>query len=242
MPKKKAPLALVPATLRQAIQQKAVPIPSAVHESLYAFEQAIGGRQAIIEALSAGDSSEEVAQVLTILADPRCDRWSLARVCREGKITPGQLMHALEVAALARGRVLALAEAARQVPAITREVLSEAVPHEIPCESCNGTGQQVKAPTQRDPSPKPYTCPSCMGVGKLRRSGDFDRQKLALELTQLLPKANGVQVQTNVQVNTPAQAGLGSLAQLHQAVGEVLWGDPKPAAVVEATVVQEPGD
>lgn len=217
-------------------------VPRAVQQSIVAYEAAIGGRQALIEALSSGDSSEEVQQVLVFIADPKYDTWTLARICAHAGISPGQLFQAFRHAAIARAQVMAMLEVANQVPKITAELLAEAIAHTTTCTSCNGVGTKTPEPTAKNPEPAPYKCGACQGQGKIHVPADLERQKIALELANLLKKAGGIAIQNNVSVPAPASKG-GSLEQLQQAIGEIMYGrgsTPEPAPVDPTTSTESP--
>lgn len=234
-----ASLALVPGMARpNPIVVDGKKVPESVQQSILAFEHAIGGRQALIEQLSSGDCSPEVQEVLTIIADPRHDHLTLAVVCARAGISPGQLFQSFRHAAVARAQVLAMLEVANRVPQITEQLLAEAISHTTPCTSCNGVGTKTPEPSAKNPEPKPFTCGACQGLGTLHVPADLERQKIALELANLLKKAGGIAIQTNVNVPAPASKG-GSLEQLQQAIGEIMYGragggggreDPTPDA------------
>ena len=133
MPKKKA-LALVPASARMpAVHtvQKAVDVPKAIRDDIKAFEDLIGGRKALIEALSTADSSEDVRAVLDVIADPKYDETSLAVVCAQAGVSPGQLFAAFKAAAIVRGQILGSLSAAKAAPAVVEYIAAAAVPHSI---------------------------------------------------------------------------------------------------------------
>lgn len=220
--KQAASIALVPAAAQARPLDKIV-VPTAVQTSVAAFEKAIGGRPALIEALASGAESPDVQAVLRIIADPHYDRWTLARICQKAGITPWQLFSAFKSAAIARAHVLALLEGANRTPQVTKEIFDSAVKHEETCTACNGLGTIVSEPTKKDPNPPPATCLHCNGVGTLWVPGSLEHQKLALDLVGLVKKSGGVQIAVPITNNLPGSQPGGSLEQLQQAVSTILY-------------------
>lgn len=239
MPKKRA-LALIPASARpvsptQIKVHKDVPL--AIRESIAAFENAIGGRQALIECLSTGDSDEQVSEVLQLLGDPRNDKEPLAKICAQTGITPGQLFTAFDRAAVVRAHVLARMEAANKIPEITREVTRTALPHDKVCTTCNGVGsfERMKSVNGKDEYVT-EVCVACNGVGSIKREGDPDQQQRAFELTGLLKSGGGTQVTQSLTMVAPSvNVQSGSLEQLQQAVSDLIYR--RPTLTVESVPI-----
>ena len=242
MPKKSKALALVPASARRpatTIPVAPLQIPHRIREGIKEFEQQIGGRRALIEALSSADAAEDIAEILTILADPKYDTVSLAKLCAQAGISPGQLFGAFKKAALVRGQILGSLEAAKLVPTVVREIGKTCVPYDEPCERCNGAGY-IESGEEKVSA---RACTACNGVGSIHHAGDHEQQRTILELTGLIQKGSGVAV--NVQTNNllPQQGSVGgSLEQLQQAVSELIYTRPQNPSPVEAEVLPSPPD
>lgn len=221
----------------EVVPRSEISIPAAVRTAIAAFETAIGGRRALIEALACADSDPAVVAVLQHLGDPRYDHTPLATVCADFGISPGMLFKAFEVAAIARAHVLALLEAANRIPAVTKEIFDTALTHDQTCAVCAGTTTIVAEPTKAVPNPEPARCSHCHGKGTIRIDGSLEHQKLALEMTGLTKKA-GTAIAVNTQINQPSTTfAPGSLESLQQAIGEVLFRPrlaPIPAIVTPA--------
>lgn len=217
------PAAQSPRTL--TVQGK---VPESIRDAICKFEKEIGGRQALIEVLSTGDSDPSVQKVLYALADPQWDSTSLARVCQQEGITPGELFGAFETAAKRQGQILGALTAAKAAPAIVSEIVRVATPHEEPCETCNGVGQVTPEPTKKQPNPSPRPCDTCNGLGLLKKPASLDHQEKALEIAGLLKPVGGVQVLQQQNTLHVGQAASGSLEQLQQAVGAILFRTPAP--------------
>ena len=157
-------LALVPALVHEQAQRtpsadltRPDPPPS-VRETITAFERLIGGREKLLEALSTCSDDPLVETVLVAIGHPDYDgdrSYSLATICRDAHITPWQLFTAFERAATARGQLLSKLEAANASPTVTRQVIADALPHQIPCTACNGEGRTTPDPTKAAVAPAP---------------------------------------------------------------------------------------
>ena len=196
-----------------------------VREALDRFEEAVGGRDSLIEAFLAAPPDDARDALLGLVADPRNNATGLGVLAEECAITPGEVLKFYRDATLARSRVLALHEVAAAAPAVTRDVMRRAQNHFTLCESCRGSGQvwkdlkdgegkkidRIKAP-----------CEGCDGTGELLTDASLDHQKLALDLAGLL-SAKGPTIVTNVDAST-SQMVIGALpfAQLQKAVQKVL--------------------
>lgn len=236
--KKKKALALVPAAPSRSPQTRPAPdlvSPTRVEETITAIEEALGGRQGLIEALSVGDSSPDVMAVLQYVGDPRFDRWTLAHICAECRISPGQLFEAFDRATILRAQVLAHAKVAEQTPAMVGEMMILTRRHEVPCTACNGTGTIYERPEKGEQTS--YICTSCQGRGTFLAEGDLERQKIALGMMKLTTKDAGVTVP--IQINNPAPAS-SSLVQLQQVVTDLLYGASRRPSV--PPVVEPPPD
>lgn len=202
------------------------------------FERALGGRLRLVEALaSSPDLTAEVEAILQVLGDPRFDKVPLATICRQQDLHPGDLFRLLKDAELAKANIRAIQIAADALPAVMQELTAQAQAHKDVCPSCNGTGQITPEPTRKNPTPAPITCRPCNGQGEILVKGDFDTQKLLLEVTKLLPRPGmNVGIQTNTQINAPGAGGMvvgraygaiGGIEQLQQAINAAIYSRPQ---------------
>jgi hypothetical protein len=205
-----------------------------------AFQQAVGGRAALIDALEIGSPRPEIDKVLDLLADGRFDRTSLREVCDLAGITVAELMVAFRSATLIKAQIAATAQIAARIGPIVDDVLTRAAPHDAICETCGGRGQITPDPTRVVPNPSPQPCRPCQGRGHRRVVPDLERQKLALDLAELLKKSGGLTItQQQMTVLPASRGGVGDLERLQAALGDVFTGpiDPTELAVLEAEVV-----
>jgi hypothetical protein len=225
---------LVPAAARQptALSIEETDLAGAAIES---FTTAVGGRTKLLQTLAVADSGHD--KVVNCLLDPAFATWSLRRLCAYAGITVADLFASYKKALFVQAHVDAAHRITSQLPPIVDDVMRRALPLPTTCPRCSGM------PTTPGTSP----CPLCRGEGTVLTEPDLDRQKLALELGRLTERKAGVMVQQN-QIATSGHAlslGAGSLEQLQQAVGDLLFSPQRrraasPTTVVETTVRDDP--
>ena len=172
--------------------------------------------------LELGEGRPEVDRVLDYLADPRYTGYSLARICRLLDLSPAHFFTAYQTARQIRSKIAAMDKVADGIVPVVEDVMKRAAPYEHTCDTCEGTGTVTPEPTKKNPNPEPERCETCRGVGKVTIYPELDRQKLALDLAQLLPKSAGVNIlnQQNVQANLQP-AGSGTLEKMQQALASL---------------------
>lgn len=221
-------------------RRAAATFPATVVQQLATLEQDLGGRAAVVGMLTLAPLTPDLRYLLGLLGDPQCASNSLAETCMLANVLPGELLKHLAAAALLAGKVRASQKIGAGIAAVAEDVMRRAAPFIDPCYVCQGTGTLTPEPTPQVPNPGPGPCETCAGSGKLLHQPDLDRQKLAVDLAQLLPKGAGIQI---AQINAPAGGGLasggGTLERLMQFTDEILYGSGQPPAVVEAETVEE---
>ena len=191
--------------------------------AIAAFTTAIGGRAKLLETLQVASDAPEVDGVVTLLMDPRYGGWSLRRICKAANLTIADLFAAYKKALIVKAHLQATQVVATHLVAVVDDVMKRSQPHEVACEGCHGMGTIPLAVAGQPPAPT--ECPACKGSGHVIAQPDLDRQKVALELGQLLTKGGGINLQQNTLVaggGGSATFGPGALDQLQQAVGEIL--------------------
>jgi|SRR5204863_491305 len=246
MPRKLTPAAVRQATSRgkkrgEILSPKEIKVNG---DAIEVFVKALGGRQAVSDALAFAEPGPngELDQIVTLLLDPRYDRYPLRRLCGLANLTIVDVFAAYKKATLVRAHLEAYQHIAAHLVSVVEDVMRRAAPYEIPCGDCSGTGQLPLTTKRRTPQ----ACPHCGGHGKLLQLPDLDRQKLALELGQLVARSAGVNVvQQTLAVSTASGAAAsGTLEALQQAVGDLLSGARPPASEagavppVEAEIVE----
>lgn len=197
---------------------------ASANRAVETFVKLTGGRDALVETLELAGSSPDVQKVLELLADPRYERMSLARICSLAGLTVADFFAAFRTARLQRAQIEAIELVARGLAPVVADVMRRAAPYELTCPACHGTGTVAKGDEPSVP------CETCHGIGSSTQEPDLDRQKLALELADLLKKGGGLTIsQTNQTVAYGVGgggAGLGTLERVQQAVSGLRAGAP----------------
>ena len=236
---------------RGVIAKRATPAkaPAQVSASLADLEKAIGGRPALIAALLHAPKSSNIEYLLGIIAQPRMlaeggrhqGDHSLADLCAQGGITPGELIEAYKAGEINRAQALAVHQVGQRLEAVAADTMRMALPREQVCVICEGLGTLLAEPTKKIPNPEPEACKACAGTGHADVEGDIEHKKLALEMGKLLQKGGGVNVQVNQQVGILGASAGGSLERMQAATDAILYGEEvvPPVAAVDAEVLEE---
>jgi len=213
-------------------------------EPINEFEKALGGRRSLVNSLSI-DPTPDIKDLVDMLLDPRYDGRSLGWLASKVNISLTDLLRAFRNGEIAKAQILASRTIAAKLPDVVADVMQRAVPYEEPCAGCDATGQMTVRPTKKVPIPDPatVTCTICRGKGKIIRLPDLDRQRLALEIGELLKSPKGgptLLQQFNLGTGLPAvgsasDPGAGSLERMQQAVTDILYG--RSAGVIDVEPV-----
>jgi hypothetical protein len=215
--------ALVPAAARSALVLTAEE-QQLSGDAIETFAAAVGGRKKLLETLSIADADNTTDKVVNCLLDPAYQSWSLRRICAYAGITVADLFASYKRALFTAAHIAAAHLITEKLPPIVADVMARALPGTESCPRCKG------APT----TPGLTACPLCDGAGTVPTEPDLDRQKLALELGRLTERRAGIVMQqtTAVAAGTAAlqSSATGSLEQLQQAVGELLFAPSRRRA------------
>lgn len=189
----------------------------------------LGGKEGLLDTLSIAAEAPECEQIVSWLMDPRYARYSIKQLCIMGGLTILDLFTAYKKAAIVRAHLVAYQTITSKLSAVVDDVMRRAAPYTIPCSDCGATGRVggEKGGTHE-------LCPACHGHKAVIVQPDLDRQKLALELAQLLQKSPGFTVQQNTVNVSPGTHGPGSLVELQRAVKDALHGPRRPLAILDA--------
>lgn len=191
------------------------------------YEKALGGRKALISTLSL-DGTPEIQSLVRMLLDPQYDGKSFGYLARQTGISLSDLLRSFRNGTLAKAQVLAAQKIATRLVDVVEDVMKRAMPHEEPCSTCDGLGEVVPKPTKKRPNPEPESCRVCNGKAVIRHLPDLDRQRLALELAEMIKVPRNhptVLQQFNMgSAGAARETGAGSLEQLQQAVSSMLYG------------------
>lgn len=222
------------------------PALPAVRKAIDQLEQAIGGREALVDALTIA-TDPETEYVLGLVADPRNDDRSLSALCDEGNISPGQLLRIYRSAEGARAQVLALREVHKEVPNVARDVMRRSQNHYAICGSCNGSGKiwEITREKGQTISRQQVECSTCNGSGEILSDASLDHQRMALELAGLLAKGGGTSIGIVNQIPQPSgqPSGLLPFAALQLAVQKVLQPPmtaPSASPIIDVDLGDDP--
>lgn len=194
-----------------------------------AFLDQVGGRDMLLDTLSVAADAPEVERVVELLLDPRYTKTSLRRLCTMANLTVVDLFAAYKKAMIVQAHLQAYRLITQKLLPVVEDVMTRAAPYTVPCVECGATGSVAEGKES-------IVCPACHGHKAVIVHPDLDRQKLALELAQLVQKAAGLTVQQNT-VHLPAGGagvgGPGTLVDLQRAVREMLRGPRQPLPIVE---------
>ena len=212
-------------------------LPVHAIEELTHLEKQLGGRRALVTALTFAPLNKDGRYILGLLGDPEYAQTPLAEICRMGKLLPGQLIDQLAKGTQLRARLLAQQAISSGQLAVVAEVMKRGATYEDDCTACAGTGSATPDPTPEHPNPEPVPCAVCLGHGKLRFDADPDCRDKALEMAGLTGKGSGgiSIVNQQLNVNPGAQSG-GGYERMQEALDEVLYG----RGVIEAETLSTP--
>lgn len=199
------------------------------------FEENIGGQDELIEKLEA--VREELPQnqldLLEALKEPS-NRKSLARLMVDHRVEPTAVMNQFAKGCVALGRVGAAIEAHRNLPAVVKALVRDALEDvkEV-CSVCVGTGSMRP---RKGTIQETKVCPGCAGSGQSARASELKQFAIGklLEVTELVKKG-GQTINVGQSVTVKTGNGGGFMERMMQTSDQILYGRPKD--VVEAELV-----
>lgn len=199
-------------------------LPSQAAAELDRLELELGGRQALVLALTYAPPHKDIRYILGLLGDPDHQVLRLSEVCHLGRVMPGQLVDALAKGSELRARLLATQAISRRLPAVVEDVMLKAAPYQESCPACQGLGSRMPDPTPEEPNPAQEMCPQCLGHGQLRYDADGKCRDLALEMGGLLQKGGGIHITNTQQVATLQAGGASGVEGFQELLDAVLFG------------------
>lgn len=230
---------------KPAAARSAAPKPAALSDRAIGLnEQAIsvlirelGGRDALAALLTVAGGSPEIATLAALLSDEPFRTQAIGALCTRAGITIVEFFLAVGKAKQQRAILLAQSRIADGIVQVVDDVMTRSAPQDVPCGACQGLGTVPPPGGGADAAPVP--CGGCRGTGRTSLLPDLDRQKVALDLAKLLPKAGGgpmVAVQNNFANGGRTGPVVGGIEQLQQAVNEALFARPALPAARSAAV------
>ena len=153
-------------------------------------------------------------------------------LCQQVSITLTDLLQAFRHGMLSKAQIQTTLLVTEKIHLIVTDILDKAITAQVLCDTCKGSGQTAqRTPKGKKPPAEPPTepCLVCHATGKITREADFERQRLALELGELIkqPKGGGMTFQQQINLHAGGDARnpqrTGTLEQLQQAVSKVLY-------------------
>lgn len=206
------------------------------------FEENTGGKDEICEKLEAVKDQLPKGQLALLELLKTNTKKKLPRLMAETGVELGGLMKSYAQGALLLGQTAAIAEAARNLPRIIKDLASHALDGEGVCSVCVGTGEVARKKGEREET---QVCPLCRGSRVQSTSSkhkEFAVQKL-LETSKMVERGGPI-VNVNQQVGVKVGPVGGGVAMEKMALlaDEILHGRPVQALpspeVIEAEVVK----
>ena len=188
-----------------------------------AFEEAVGGREQLVEVLSSQVRGTKQDILLRLLSDPGRAGDSLVRDCQDAGMSTTEVLGMFRDAAVARSMVQAQNTLADKLDGVVRDVAEKASNHVEECQC-----QILSAVGEPDP-----TCPECGGRGLLFFRGNLKHAEMVFKAPGLTKEGGGVNV--NVKQQVGLAMGGGFLDKFVQATDEAAFDvvDADPIDVEE---------
>ncbi len=195
------------------------------------------GREDICEKLQAsGGTNQSVLRVAELLeSNPQ---FSLARAIVEAGADVAHVLDHYAKGALALKKMETVLNLYKQMPDLMRDIARHAIDKESACDICLGLG---KVTGRANGKTLNSTCPRCGGSGKQLSTSEhkeFAVQKM-LEISEMLPKKQGMNLNVNQAVQVNAGGSSDVLARLSKAADEIIYGRGVTTPIVDAEVVDE---
>lgn len=199
------------------------PARKEVQAAVSRLETALGGRDAIVDTLTAAPSTEQLRYVVGLIADPRHAHKSLGELCALGHITPDQLLAAYRSGKAAKAQALAFAAVYDKLPDVAADVMRRAEVHLVQCPTCAGRGTVTRVVRAKgEVRYEKETCETCGGSGEVEKEPDLATQELALTIGGLVPKPGGAHLSVGVAVDARQVAPEASFSQVQKALAKLL--------------------
>lgn len=211
-------------------------VPNTTQRVIKRFEDGLESRDVLIERLEAAEEHLRPAERQLVAELANQPKKSLARLIAESGCSAVRIMKMYVEGSRVLGENEALVLAAQEQPAIVKDLIRNALDHNLVCMTCVGSGKVKKRSNEVE---EREVCPSCNGAGHKFESSEykeFAMEKL-IQMNRLIPKEKGplVQVQQNVGVNV--SGGGAFMERILKTSDEVLYGRKREENVVEAEVV-----
>jgi len=230
------------------IPNEKAPLEPRLIRALRAFEEAAGGRDAIVAELVTASLSDQETLLVRLLADPDRDHQPIHELLGYAGLSVHRFLRIFKDARGARAYFDALDKVWQKLPDVAEDVMTRALPKHVTCKPCQGTGYQRVATSKDKDIYGPLReqmdrvhCPDCEGSGKVAVPPTLDYQKLALTLGGLPKPIPGTLVDNSkTQINAQQQNFYGSdtMKDFISAVQGLKYG---PRVIPAPETEEEPG-
>lgn len=171
------------------------------------FEDAIGGRQELVDALALSpDSTASLKKVQKLFNDPDFGipgRYPLFTLCQRNRVPLADLVQAFRDATIARLNVEALTRLAKVAPKVVEQVGEDAQNRKDECHVCDGRGRIQRIDEFGEflsgpDGPLMRACPVCHASGSIYRRHDAKSRDQFLRITGIIEEGKA---KTEVNVN-----------------------------------------
>jgi hypothetical protein len=151
--------------------------------------ETIADRDELARALDFSDDPR-ARRFLECLGSPKFRRWMIGTIARHCDLT------ILELMAMRRNyyQSVAMDHAVSKLPEVVEDMMADARSRREACGCCRGSGSIAIAEESKP-------CPECQGTGTVRKPGDSDARKMALEAVGWIGKGRVLVNQAVVQNN-----------------------------------------
>ena len=214
--------------------------PTPATAILKSFEEQVGGRDALIEALEAVSeklSEEDRALLERVKVSPAS--WSLSRVVAEAGGKPSRLLQRYTEGVIALGRTKMALEVAKNHSFIVKDLIRNSLDEVSTCKVCFGSGNLAKKGSKT-----PIECKICGGTGShtSRSPVKMAAMEKVLEIGKLVekkaPSGPSVTV-TTTQTTNVMNGPTPFMERMMRTSEEVLYGRREPIDVQAVEVTPE---
>lgn len=199
--------------------------------------QSYGGGEAVLELLLHADATSPgspVERVAALMLDPANSGKSLGLMCRLAGVSFAAVMRAINQGHGARAIRASMESFYTVAEAVSQDVGKGALPKQVKCPRCSGIGTIGKGKATK-------ACPECDGARTIEQEGNFEKQKLVLEIAGVHKKHKqsgpSFKVQMNQQQNLRVRSdALSMVDAVKSAASRMLYGQGGTGPATQPTI------
>jgi hypothetical protein len=205
------PVTQEPGTGSKQSSEGLVKIEREYFKSVGGLDDAVGGRDVLIQVMDWAPKTAKLELVLNMMADPGRAGWSLEKLCKDAGLSHRDFLEMFREAHVTKALAEAHITMSKKLATVAADVTDKAVNHLEPCKCTTGG----KYPAKSD-------CLDCRGTGEIYFRSSFPHQQLIFETSGLVKKGGGVSVNVNQQV---AVGGGGLFDRFVKATDSTFYGE-----------------